>query len=80
MPLPKLKNAPAKMNLWLLLPVLMLTACANNSPSPVCKCPVLPVPPSVTTPPPSVNYSVSASARIKAWQKKLQDTPLIQER
>lgn len=62
----------------LLLPVLMLMACASNSPQPTSALPQLPKKPSLTTPVPSQSYSVSAQQDMQRWQKRLMDTPLMQ--
>ena len=74
-----LKNAHKPTRLALLLPVLMLTACAHNSPV----CPVesqpLPTAPSVSTPAPPQPYSESASQNIKRWQGLLMGTQMMRD-
>ena len=40
---------------------------------------VLPPPPSLSTPLPSVSYSQTAAERIKSWRDRLMATPLMQE-
>ena len=62
-----------------LLLVLMLSGCATKLPPPTV-CPPLPSPPSETTPQPSESYSENVSGKLKDWQKRLTDTPLIPER
>lgn len=76
----KLPNKPSVMRLLPLLLVVSLTACASNSPKPVCECPAVPAPPSATTPQPSVGYSISVSQALKEWRAKLTATPLMPER
>ena len=74
-----LKNAHKPMRLALLLPVLMLTACAHNSPVCLPESPQLPTPPSVSTQQSQVPYSESASANIKRWQDRLTSTRMMQD-
>ena len=74
-----LKNAHKPMLLALLLHVLMLTACAHNSPVCPPESPQLPTPPSVSTQQPQVPYSESASANIKRWQDRLTSTQMMRD-
>ena len=77
-PSEKPKSAPSKTLLLLLLPVALLTACAHNSPAPNVS-PVLPPPPSLSTPLPSVNYSLTAAEAIKNWRARQMATRLMSE-
>ena len=61
----------------LLLLVLNLTACAHNCPTPPAASLTLPPPPSLSTPLPSVNYSLAAAESERITQKKLQATRLM---
>lgn len=63
--------------LTLLLASLM--GCAHNSPTPPAALPTLPPPPSLSTPLPSVDYSLTAAGNIKSWQQRLQATRLMSE-
>ena len=77
-PSEKPKSAPSKTLLLLLLPVALLTACAHNSPAPNVS-PVLPPPPSLSTPLPQVSYSLTAGQRLRNWQQRLTDTRMMSE-
>ena len=57
--------------------VLNLTACASNCPTPPALPLTLPPPPSLSTPLPSVNYSLSAAESERSTQKKLMATQLM---
>lgn len=61
----------------LTLLALSLSACAHNSPTPPAASLQLPPPPSLSTPLPSVDYSLTAARNIRAWQQKLQATQLM---
>lgn len=63
----------------LTLLVLNLTACAHNCPTPPAASLTLPPPPSLSTPLPSVNYSLSAAESERSSQKKLTATRLMSE-
>lgn len=63
----------------LALLVLNLTACASNCPTPPAASLTLPPPPSLSTPLPSVNYSLSAAESERSSQKKLTGTRLMSE-
>lgn len=78
MPSNKPKSAPSKTLLLLLLPVALLTACAHNSPAPSVS-PVLPPPPSLSTPLPPVSYSLSVEQKLRNWQQRLTATQMMSE-
>lgn len=60
---------------WLLLVLAMsLTGCASQPPTP-CEPPVLPKPPALSEPLPSVNYSEQWRALAESLRKRLTDTP-----
>ena len=61
----------------LALLVLNLTACAHNCPTPPAASLTLPPPPSLSTPLPSVNYSLSAAESERSTRKKLMGTRLM---
>ena len=65
----------------LLLLVLNLTGCASNPCPPPVALPTLqlPMPPSVSTPLLSTDYSLSASGTIKTWRDKLKATRMMSE-
>lgn len=71
-------SAPLKIALMLIVPVMLLTACAGNSPT----CPPvlqpLPAPPSMSTQQPQESYSARASQNIEQWQQRLMGTQLMQ--
>lgn len=74
----KLLNNVQKLKLpMLLFCALSVTACAHNSPKPPAALPTLPPPPSLSTPLPSVDYSLTAARNIRAWQQTLQATQLM---
>lgn len=56
---------------------LFLTACATKPPTLVDVSPVLPPPPSLTTPLPSTPYTTTAAQRMKAWRDRLKATQLM---
>ena len=56
---------------------LSLTACASNPPMPPVESPRLPPPPSLSTPLPSVSYSLTAAGDIKSWAQKQTATRLM---
>ena len=56
---------------------LSLTACASNPQMPPADLPVLPPPPSLSTPLPSLPYTTTAAQRMGTWQQKLQGTQLM---
>lgn len=61
----------------LALLVLNLTACAHNCPTPPAASLTLPPPPSLSTPLPSVSYSLSAAEDIKSWGLRLTATQMM---
>lgn len=58
---------------------LSLTACATNCPTPPAASPTLPPPPSLSTPLPSVNYSLSAAESERRSRQRLMGTRLMSE-
>lgn len=72
MPLLNVKRNSA---LTMLLPMLLLAACATPSPPAATSCPKLPAPPAVRQPVPPLPYSASARIDINWWQKQLTATP-----
>lgn len=78
MPFNNPKSARSKTPLLLLLPAVLLTACAHSSPAPSVS-PVLPPPPSLSTPLPPVSYSLSVGQKLQTWQKRLMDTQMMSE-
>ena len=63
----------------LLAPVLSLTGCASNCPTPRLESPQ-PLPaPSLSTPLPQTSYSLTAAERIKNWRQKLMGTSMMSE-
>ena len=58
----------------LILPALLATGCATTSPQ-VCEPAKNPPPPAISTPLPSVDYSVNAKSLIEEWRKQLKATP-----
>lgn len=68
-------NVPSSLRLLLLLPALLVTACATTSPT-TTSCPALPSLPSARTPQPSKPYLESARDQLKSWQDRLRATPL----
>lgn len=63
----------------LLLLILNLMGCAHNSPTPPAASLTLPPPPSLSTPLPSVNYSLTAAEAIKNWRARQMATRLMSE-
>lgn len=63
----------------LTLLVLSLMGCAHNSQTPPGVSLTPPPPPSLSTPLPSVDYSLTAAETIKEWQQRLRDTRLMSE-
>ena len=59
--------------------VLNLTACASNCPTPPAASLQLPPPPSLSTPLPSVDYSLTAAEAIKNWRDRQMATRLMSE-
>lgn len=76
MPNNKLLNASRNCALTMLLPMLLLAACAT--PSPICAdaSPQIPSMPAVRQPTPPLPYSASARIDIERWQKQLTGTDL----
>ena len=68
MPQPNAKPSSA---LMLLLPAVLLTACAAPSMNSVQVSPTLPPPPSLREPIPQQSYSERARTNIEAWRKQL---------
>ncbi len=62
-----------------MLLALSLTGCAASSPTRPALSPPLPPPPSLTTPLPSVNYSLTAADAIRNWRQKQMATRLMSE-
>lgn len=60
---------------------LNLTACASKPQTPPVASPTLqlPMPPSVSTPLPSTDYSISANETIKRWRGTLKGTRMMSE-
>lgn len=63
----------------LLLLILNLMGCAHNCPTPPAASLTLPPPPSLSTPLPSTNYSLTAAEAIKNWRAKQMATQLMSE-
>ena len=76
MPLPNAKLSLAV--IWTLL-LVSLTGCASNSATPPGASLQLPPPPSLSTPLPSVGYSLTAAEAIKNWRVKLTATRMMSE-
>lgn len=76
-----MKHAPVKLPCSVMLAALALslTACATKPPTQPVASPQLPPPPSLSTPLPSLSYSLSAAEVIKAWRKRQMDTVLMRE-
>ena len=64
--------------IWALL-LVSLTGCASNSAPPPGASLQLPPPPSLSTPLPSVDYSLTAAEAIKNWRAKLTATRMMSE-
>lgn len=62
-----------------MLLVVNLTACATNCPKLPAESLTLPPPPSLSTPLPSVNYSLSAAESERSSRAKLMGTRLMSE-
>ena len=71
----------AKLSLAVIWPLLLvsLTGCASNSATPPGASLQLPPPPSLSTPLPSVDYSLTAAETIKSWQARLRATRMMSE-
>ena len=71
----------AKLSLAVIWPLLLvsLTGCASNSATPPGASLQLPPPPSLSTPLPSVDYSLTAAEAIKNWRAKLTATRMMSE-
>ena len=71
----------AKLSLAVTWPLLLvsLTGCASNSATPPGASLQLPPPPSLSTPLPSVDYSLTAAEAIKNWRGKLTATRMMSE-
>ena len=69
----------AKLSLAVIWPLLLvsLTGCASNSATPPGASLQLPPPPSLSTPLPSVDYSLTAAEAIKNWRAKLTATQVM---
>ncbi len=74
-------HAPVKRLCSAMLPALALslTACASKPPTPPAAWPALPPPPSLSTPLPSVSYSLTAAEAIKQWRQRQMGTRLMRE-
>ena len=64
--------------IWTLL-LVSLMGCASNSAAPPAASLQLPPPPSLSTPLPSVDYSLTAAEAIKNWRAKLTATRMMSE-
>lgn len=62
-----------------MLLALSLTGCASNPSTPPAALPTLPPPPSVSTPLPSVSYSLTAAEATRNWRARLMGTRLMSE-
>ena len=71
----------AKLSLAVIWPLLLvsLMGCASNSAAPPAASLQLPPPPSLSTPLPSVDYSLTAAETIKNWRGKLTATRMMSE-
>ena len=76
MPLPNAKLSLAV--IWTLL-LVSLMGCASKSAAPPAASLQLPPPPSLSTPLPSVDYSLTAAEAIKNWRAKLTATRMMSE-
>lgn len=56
-----------------------LTGCASRPQALPADSPALPPPPSLSTPLPSISYSLSAAEVIKAWRRRQMGTRLMSE-
>ena len=65
--------------LLLLALAVSATACASNCPLPSSELPLLPPPPSLSTPLPPVSYSLSAEKKLQGWRQKLTATQMMQQ-
>ena len=74
-----LPNAKRSCALMLILPAALLMGCASNSATPPGASLQLPPPPSLSTPLPSVDYSLTAAETIKSWQARLRATRMMSE-
>lgn len=76
-----MKHAPVKLPCSVMLAALALslTACATKPPTQPVASPQLPPPPSLSTPLPSLSYSLSAAEVIKAWRKRLTATLILSD-
>lgn len=63
----------------LMLLVLSVTGCAHNSPKLPEESLQLPPAPALSTPLPSVSYSITAAETIKSWREKQMGTRLMRE-
>lgn len=57
---------------------LSLTACASNPQMPPVDLPLLPPPPSLSTPLPSESYLETAAQRMRIWRQRLMGMQLMQ--
>ena len=74
-----LKNKRAHCAVIVTLLSLSLMGCASNSAAPPAASLQLPPPPSLSTPLPSVDYSLTAAEAIKNWRAKLTATRMMSE-
>lgn len=77
-----MKHVPVKPLCSAMLPALALclTACASKPPTPPAALPMaLPPPPSLSTPLPSVSYSLTAAEAIRQWRQRQMATRLMRE-
>ena len=58
---------------------LSLTGCAASCPTLPAESLTLPPPPSLSTPLPSISYSLTAAEAVKNWRAKLMGTRLMSE-
>lgn len=73
------KAAPRQTRRLPLLLALSLSACAQHCPPPTSALPLLPSPPSVTTPQPQTPYSQTWSELVQKSRARLLATPLMSE-
>lgn len=76
-----MKHAPVKLPCSVMLAALALslTACASKPATQPVASPQLPPAPSLSTPIPSLSYSLTAAEVIKQWRLRLTDTVLMRE-
>ena len=73
------RPGPRLCKLMLAVPVLLLTACASNSPACLPVSQPLPAPPLMSTPQPQESYSARAQRNIEQWQLRLMGTQMLKD-